>query len=338
MSSLALLLLFLAANTIDGARDKPNILLLLADDMGWGDLGANLPHLPSSTPFLDKLANSGIRFQDFHSGSSVCTPSRSALLTGRLGQRTGVLNNFGPDSVGGLPETEITIAKILKEAGYRTAALGKWHLGLTQGHHPLDHGFDRYFGVPYSLDMGCSVPPGLDMPPKRSCIRNLNNGSKEFSNTPLPLYKDRDILHQPVKLADLAQLYAEFGTNFVNEDKNVPFFLLVAFSHVHVPLAHGNNFSNATNGGVFENCLREMDWIAEELVRAAGLENTLIWFLSDNGPWQSKCNLAGSAGPYKGVWQQYNAGGSAKRTVWEGGHRVPAFINWAPVIKVFFIK
>ncbi|XP_059471231.1 arylsulfatase G-like [Neocloeon triangulifer] len=332
MISLALLLMVCFACSTDGRQERPNIIVLVADDMGWGDLGANLPHLASSTPFLDNLANSGVRFQDFHSGASVCTPSRAALLTGRLGKRTGVVDNFVPDSVGGLPAEEITIAKMLKNAGYRTAAIGKWHLGLTFGHHPLEHGFDTYLGVPFSIDMGCTTPPGHDLPPKRSCKHTLENRTKSAFDTALPLYKDRNILHQPVKLSLLARYYKEFGVNFINRNRDKPFFLYVAFSHVHVPLAHGGNFNNASSG-VLQNCIKEMDWIAEELVNTAGPTNTLVWFLSDNGPWEYKCSLAGSVGPYKGQWQKSNGGGSsAKTTLWEGGHRVPAFISWPSVL------
>nr|CAD7432474.1 unnamed protein product [Timema monikensis] len=137
----------------DTTYSRPNIVLIMADDMAWGDVGANWPET-LDTPNLDKMAQQGLRMTDFHSGVSVCTPSRAALLTGRLGLRTGVVKNFNPSSLGGIPANETTIPEILREAGYRTAMFGKWHLGTTAGHHPIDKGFTSYLGVPYSVDMG----------------------------------------------------------------------------------------------------------------------------------------------------------------------------------------
>ncbi|KAF4519860.1 hypothetical protein B566_EDAN005198, partial [Ephemera danica] len=319
---------------------RPNVLLLLADDMGWGDLGVNVPQFPSNTPHLDALSNQGLRLTDFHAGASVCTPSRAALLTGRMGLRTGVIQNFAASSVAGLPRNETTLAEILKEAGYRTAMFGKWHLGTRPSFHPLDRGFDSYLGVPYSLDMGCTDPPGSDLPPQAACPRHLENnnlGDDDMPTEPLalPLYSNRLIIHQPVALKSLAKRYATFGERFIKKESRSPFFLYGAFSHVHVPLAYSDRFKNATGRGKFANTLAEMDWIVSRLMRAVDSRNnsTLIWFISDNGPWDVKCSLAGSSGPFRGEWQRYvkkgGGGSAAKMTVWEAGHRVPAFLRWS---------
>ncbi|XP_046404029.1 arylsulfatase G-like [Ischnura elegans] len=344
---------------------NPNIVLLVADDMGWGDLGANWLWVPSTvnsflhskartaTPNMDNLAMEGLRFTDFHAAASVCAPSRAALLTSRLGLRTGVFQNFGVDAVGGLPSNETTIAKMLLDAGYRTAMFGKWHLGLSEGHHPLDHGFQSYLGVPYSVDMGCTNPPGLNIP-QCSCCSHANDIPKWESvsqcrdDVALPLVGNHSIIHQPVKLEELSALYAAFAKDFIfnSDDNGPPFFLYGAFSHVHVPLLTANGTNNKDT--VYKEALNEIDDIVGQIATAVktmstiniskfSARETLIWFLSDNGPWEVKCQLSGSWGPFSGNWQRNpskgGGGGASKQTVWEGGHRVPSFIYWPPRVK-----
>ncbi|XP_038013062.1 arylsulfatase G isoform X5 [Motacilla alba alba] len=155
---------------------QPNFIVILADDVGWGDLGANWAET-KETPHLDQLAAEGTRFVDFHSAASTCSPSRASLLTGRLGVRNGVTHNFAISSLGGLPLNETTLAEVLREAGYTTGAIGKWHLGHHGHHHPNSRGFDYYFGIPYSHDMGCTDTPGYNLPPCPPCPRHSTAAS-----------------------------------------------------------------------------------------------------------------------------------------------------------------
>ncbi|XP_063222462.1 arylsulfatase G-like isoform X2 [Bacillus rossius redtenbacheri] len=284
---------------------------------------------------------------DFHAGASVCSPSRAALLTGRLGLRTGVVRNFVPESVGGIPTSETTLGEVLQGAGYRTAMLGKWHLGLTPGHHPVDRGFSCYLGVPYSVDMGCSDVPGDNLPQCQPCLHDnsihqfseLNTTKCLFDYIGLPLYCNKTICHQPVSLPELSKAYASFAQEFIHNSDGRPYFLYAALSHVHVPLAHATQFENITGHGVFADTLYELDWlvgvILSAVATAPGGDNTLVWFTSDNGPWEAKCSLAGSAGGFTASWQRTLGGGGSgsKATVWEGGHRVPSIVYWPGVVQ-----
>ncbi|XP_049947378.1 arylsulfatase G-like [Schistocerca serialis cubense] len=314
----------------------PNIVLIMADDLGWGDFGSYSPYT-ALTPNLDAIAKEGIRFTDFHVGSSVCTPSRGALLTGRLGLRTGIVKHLTADAVGGIAENETTLAEILLDAGYRTGMFGKWHLGTQPGHQPLDKGFQTYLGIPYSVDMGCADPPGANYPSCPACPYGNVSRMDPFpictSDLALPLYSNRTIIHQPAKLEELSDIFADFADEFISQSTE-PFFLYAALQHVHVPLAHGPIFDNITGKGTFADTLLEMDWLVGRVVQAAmnHSRNTLVWILSDNGPWEMKCDLAGSCGPFAGKWQRDvqggGGGGAQKNTVWECGHRVPSLVLW----------
>ncbi|XP_036811942.1 arylsulfatase G isoform X2 [Oncorhynchus mykiss] len=280
----------------DRTRTKrPNFIIILADDIGWGDLGANQQAGQSSsqTPHLDLMAQQGMRLTDFHSPASTCSPSRAALLTGRHGLRNGVTHNFAVGSVGGLPLSETTLAEILHQGGYYTAMIGKWHLGHNGPYSPTNRGFDYYLGIPYSNDMGCTDLPGYELP---SCP---------------PCYPGPQILH--------------------NRERGQPFLLYVALAHMHVPLSPPSYAPHPSEGGVYAASLREMDGLVGAIKNASDAsdkENTLIWFTGDNGPWEQKCQYAGSVGPFLGKWQTSRGGGSAKRTTWEGGHRVPTVSYW----------
>ncbi|XP_067100760.1 arylsulfatase G isoform X2 [Osmerus mordax] len=282
-----------------GPRErKPNFIIILADDIGWGDLGANLEGVrKTQTPNLDLMAEQGMRLTDFHSPASTCSPSRASLLTGRLGLRNGVTHNFAVGSVSGLPLSETTLAQLLQQAGYHTAMVGKWHLGHRGPYHPTNRGFDYYLGIPYSNDMGCTDQPGFDLPPCPPC-------------DPGPQ---------------------------VHRQQGHPYLLYVALAHMHVPLAPSPSVSNGTEGGAYAASLREMDSLVGAIKNASDWtdqNNTLIWFTGDNGPWEQKCQYAGSAGPFQGKWQTSRGGGSAKRTTWEGGHRVPTVAYWPGSIAV----
>ncbi|XP_059128018.1 arylsulfatase G [Peromyscus eremicus] len=315
---------------------KPNIVIILADDMGWGDLGANWAET-KVTPNLDKMASEGMRFVDFHAAASTCSPSRASLLTGRLGLRNGVTHNFAVTSVGGLPLNETTLAEVLQPAGYATAMIGKWHLGHHGPYHPNFRGFDYYFGIPYSHDMGCTDTPGYNHPPCPACPQSdglWRSPERDcYTDVALPLYENLNIVEQPVNLSGLAQKYAEKAAEFIEQASTSgrPFLLYVGLAHMHVPLTVTPPLENPWSQRLYHASLREMDSLVgriKDKVDHVAKENTLLWFTGDNGPWAQKCELAGSMGPFFGLWQTRQGGSSAKQTTWEGGHRVPALAYW----------
>ncbi|KAL4605031.1 arylsulfatase G isoform X2 [Arapaima gigas] len=329
---LALALLFSAllsglvyyASDLRGREDekkqtRPNFIIILADDIGWGDLGINLPRTTSHTPNLDLMAQQGMRLLDFHSPASTCSPSRAAILTGRHGLRTGVTHNFGVGSVGGLPLNESTLAEVLHGAGYYTAAVG----------------FDYYLGIPYSNDMGCTDSPGYDLPSCPPCDPDIpvDRGKRGcYSSVALPLFENLSIIAQPVDLWTLAEMYTKTAVSLLHRSRQTgqPFLLYVALSHMHVPLSPGLQTEGEAQD-VYHATLREMDGVVGAIKNASdevGKENTLIWFTGDNGPWNQKCQFAGNVGPFLGRWQTERGGGSAKTTTWEGGHRVPTVAYW----------
>ncbi|PKK25485.1 arylsulfatase G, partial [Columba livia] len=309
---------------------QPNFIVILADDVGWGDLGANWAET-TETPHLDELAAEGTRFVDFHSAASTCSPSRASLLTGRLGVRNGVTHNFAVTSVGGLPLNETTLAEVLRAAGYSTGAIGKWHLGHHGHHHPSFRGFDYYFGIPYSHDMGCTDTPGYNVPPCPPCPRHGTPARilrKDcYMEVALPLFENVTIVQQPVNLSSLAARYAEEAARFIRRASGRPFFLYLALAHMHVPLGVSSPPPPNSGRGIYGASLSEMDALVGQIKRVAdshGKGHTLLWFAGDNGPWAQKCELAGRVGPFVGAWQRQRGGSSAKQTTWEGGHRVPA--------------
>eukprot|EP00079_Xenopus_tropicalis_P016967 XP_004916396.2 PREDICTED: arylsulfatase G [Xenopus tropicalis] len=266
---------------------KPNFIVILADDIGWGDLGANLPELESHTPNLDAVAAGGLRFEDFHSAASTCSPSRASLLTGRLGARTGVTHNFAVQSVGGLPLNETTLAEVLKKSGYTTGLIGKWHLGHHGNYHPNARGFDYYYGIPYSNDMGCTDAPGYDIPPCPPCPLRCNltqsfasTGGGCYPKLALPLMQNRAIVEQPADLRHLSERYALRAEQFVEEvsSQGRPYFLYVALAHMHVPLSRP---PMAPPLGPYANSLTEMDILIGRIKAAAygaAGQDTLLWF------------------------------------------------------------
>ncbi|XP_063816811.1 arylsulfatase G isoform X2 [Pseudophryne corroboree] len=309
---------------------KPNFIVILADDIGYGDLGANMAAQTTNTPNLDKMASNGLRLVDFHSAASTCSPSRASLLTGRLGIRNGVTHNFAPKSIGGLPLNETTLANVLKQSGYITGLIGKWHLGHHKRYHPNWRGFDYYYGIPYSNDMGCTDTPGYNLPLCPPCPRHSENHQRSaggcYTRLALPLMENSVIMEQPVDLTSLPARYADKAITFIRNasDRGQPFFLFVALAHMHVPLSP---VPVAAQCGPYEESLQEMDHLVGE-IRASTDDNTLIWFTGDNGPWAQKCHLAGNVGPFIGAWQTTQGGSAAKQTTWEGGHRVPTIVYW----------
>ncbi|XP_026861843.2 arylsulfatase G isoform X2 [Electrophorus electricus] len=311
-------------------RERPNIIIILADDIGWGDLWTK--QSDNTTPWLNMLKLEGKRLTDFHSPASTCSPSRAALLTGRHGLRNGVTHNFAEGSVGGLPLNETTFAQLLHDAGYYTAMIGKWHLGHNGLYNPIHRGFDYYLGIPYSNDMGCTDMPGFNLPSCSPCGKYRRKHGGCDTKIALPLFENQSILEQPLDLWNLTGQYAKAASRQIltARKRGQPLLLYVALAHMHVPLFH-YRLLNVTAKDAYSASLSDMDNLVGSIKLAAemfSMENTLIWFTGDNGPWEQKCQFAGSAGPFLGRWQTSRGGGSAKKTTWEGGHRVPTVVLW----------
>lgn len=298
------------------AAERPNVVIVFADDLGYGDLGCyGSPAI--RTPHLDQMAAEGLRFTDFYSAAEVCTPSRAALLTGRYPVRSGMYGRrrvLFANSQGGLPPQEITIAEALRGQGYATAHIGKWHLGIHAGARPLDQGFDFSLGLPYSNDMDgrSDLPRGAAGAP-----------DPPADGWNVPLLQNGEIVEQPANQALLTQRYTQAAVKFIQEHRNQPFFLYLAHTFPHVPLFASPEFRGRSRAGIFGDTVEELDWSVGQILdtlRKGGLsENTLVFFTSDNGPWLIMGNQGGSAGPLR----------DGKGSTWEGGMRVPG-IAWMP--------
>ena len=292
-----------------GFEGLPNFVIIFADDLGYGDLGA-FGHPTIRTPHLDQMAAEGLRFTQFYTGASVCTPSRAALLTGRLPVRNGMAHDrirvIFPPSDGGLPADEITIAEGLKERGYATAAIGKWHLGHRDGHLPTRHGFDEYFGIPYSNDMSPAT----------------SGGKRAQTYPPLPLMRGESIIEEEPDQRYITRRYTEEAQAFIRANRDQPFFLFLPHSMPHIPIFASDTFEGTSSRGLYGDVIEELDWSTGqilEVLREEGLaEKTLVIFTSDNGPWLTVGLAGGSAGLLH----------NGKGTTWEGGMRVPAIAWW----------
>ncbi len=300
----------------------PNFIIIFTDDQGYGDLGS-FGHPTIRTPHLDRMAAEGQRWTSFYSAASVCTPSRAGLLTARLPVRSGMTSDsptvrrvLFPDSAGGLPASEITIAEALKPRGYATAAIGKWHLGHLPQYLPMRHGFDSYFGIPYSNDMDWT---GANVPEER---RSKTMDPKiEYWN--VPLMRDETIIERPAQQSTLTRRYTDEAIAFVRRNRERPFFLYLAHSMPHMPLFPSGEFAGKSLRGRYGDVIEELDWNVGRLLdtlRQMQLDRqTLVVFTSDNGPWATYDQQGGSAGVLRG----------AKGGTFEGGMRVPA-IFWRP--------
>jgi arylsulfatase len=308
------------------ANTKPNIIVILADDLGYGDLGC-YGHPTILTPNLDKMASEGMRFTQFYVGASVCTPSRAALLTGRLAIRTGIYGDkrsvFFPNSSGGLPLKEITIAEMLKTKGYATGIIGKWHLGCVAQFLPIHQGFDYWFGTPYSNDMGKIATTRYNPKKPRATDPRPNA-------VPLPLYRNDKVIETEPDQHFLTQRYTKESLKFIkaNVAKHKPFFLYYASNFPHVPLYASPAFEGKSKRGIYGDVVAELDWSIGEIIKTLkelkADKNTLVIFTSDNGPWLTQLDHGGSAGLlYEG-----------KSSTYEGGMREPAIAWWPGKIRV----
>lgn len=270
--------------------ERPNIVIIYADDLGWGDISCNA-NPGWETPNIDKLASEGARLTDFYVATPSCGPSRVALLTGRFPWRTGVPHNPTPDGGRdhGIHADESTLAEILKENGYATGMVGKWHLGHLPEFYPTNHGFDSYLGILYSNDM-----------------------------RPVMLCRDEEAVEYPVVQSYLTKRYTEAANQYIEANKDQPFFLYFAHAMPHKPLAASEEFySPDTPEDLYADTVRELDWSVGQVldkIDELGLgDNTLVLFSSDNGPW-----YGGNTGGLRGM----------KGSGWEGGTRVPGIFRW----------
>ena len=284
--------LFLLIQCFYSFGQKPNIVYIFADDLGYGDLscyGAK----DINTPNIDQIAKEGIKFTEFYSASSVCSPSRAALLTGRYPQRMGINTVFFSESFTGIPDKEITIPEILKEKGYATGIVGKWHLGHHYQYLPLQQGFDEYFGIPYSNDM-------------ESVVYMRGNEVESYK----------------VKQQYITKTYTKEAQKFITKNKDNSFFLYIAHSMPHVPLYASEEFIGTSKRGLYGDVVQELDWSVGQILKSLRehgiLENTLIVFSSDNGPWLAMKEDGGSAGDLR----------EGKTFTFDGGMKVPTVAMW----------
>jgi arylsulfatase A-like enzyme len=307
LSLLFLLSFFLyACQKAEDQKEKtlPNIVLIFTDDQGYNDLGIfGSPDI--LTPNLDQMAKEGVRFTNFYVAQAVCSASRAALLTGTYPNRLGIHGALDHSSSHGLNPQETTIAEMLKPLGYATAIFGKWHLGHHQEFLPTNQGFDEFVGIPYSNDMWPNHPETKNYYP------------------PLPLYENEKVIDTLwTDQSILTTLFTEKGVDFIQRNKENPFFLYLAHPMPHVPLFVSDRFKGKSERGLYGDVIMEIDWSVGEILKALknnGLEeNTIVIFLSDNGPWLSYSGHSGSAYPLK----------EGKGTSWDGGVKVPAIMKW----------
>ena len=326
----------------NGSKTKPNVVLIFADDQGYQDLGVfGSPNI--KTPNVDRMAGEGMRFTDFYSAASVCTPSRAALMTGCYPERVGRLGVLFPRDKIGLNPSEMTIAELLKTRGYATACIGKWHLGHKQKFLPTNHGFDTYFGIPYSNDMGAD--PAMQLSDdirwrggfNEEKFRQLTPNNRRAGP---PLFRGTRVVEFPVDQNTLTKRYTEEAVRFITANKDKPFFVYLPHTMPHIPLYATPEFSGKSAAGLYGDTIEEMDWSVGQIMATLKKlkldRNTLVIYTSDNGPWNLKGNatdkvkgnknrrIGGSALPLRGYkFQQFEGGMREPTVMWWPG-RIPA--------------
>lgn len=287
---------------------KPNIILIYTDDLGYGDISPFAPK-DKITPNLASLAKEGVTLTNFYVASSVCSPSRASLLTGAYPVRVGIPRVLAPHGINwakdvwrnGLNPDEETMGELLQQSGYTTALIGKWHLGHAREQLPTNHGFDHFFGIPYSNDM-------------------IPEEDKFFP--PLPLIENQTVVEENPDQRFFTKRFTDKTLEIISQNKNSPFFILLTHPLPHIPLSSSPEFEDITKMGIYQDVIHELDWsvgqIKSKLKELNLEENTIIIFTSDNGPWLSYHSHGGSAGDLR----------EGKNTVFEGGHKVPFIISW----------
>ncbi|MFH5885431.1 sulfatase [Halalkalibaculum sp. DA3122] len=311
------------------ADQTPNLIIIFTDDQGYGDL-SSYGHPEIETPNIDRLAEEGMKFTDFYVPAPVCTPSRAALLTGTYPKRVGLAHRvLFPYSKTGLNPDEITIAEMLKDEGYATAAIGKWHLGHYAPFLPTNQGFDYYFGIPYSNDMG-----DVDY--------DRYNMAEDYVSGPIPVYRNEEVIEVDPDQSRLTRRYTDEAIRFVTENRDQPFFLYLPHSMPHVPIAASRHFRGKSDYGTYGDAIEEIDWgvgeILDHLEHLGIARNTVVMFATDNGAseWEGQGGWVWTPewdGRVTRGTQTYRSGSNGplrgdKNTTWEGGMRVPFLIRW----------
>jgi arylsulfatase A-like enzyme len=299
----------------NGTTAPPNVIIIFADDLGYGDLGC-FGHPNILTPNIDKMAQNGAKMTSFYVAANVCSPSRAALLTGRYPVRSGMTglkyNVLFPFSTNGIPKDEILLPEALKSAGYATGMVGKWHIGHLTGFLPTQNGFDTYYGIPYSNDMG---------------YEDVRTHPYKKNFPPLPMMQDDKVASTNVDQTQMTKEYTNKAIEFIDKNKKKPFFLYYTPNFPHVPLYASNDFKGKSKRGLYGDVVEELDWsvgkILDYLKKNNLDKNTLVIFTSDNGPWLTQGVEGGSAGLLR----------NGKGSCWEGGMRVPFVAQWNGVIK-----
>lgn len=289
----------------EAPTQPPNVVLIFTDDQGYQDVGVfGSPDI--ETPHLDQMATEGVQLTSYYSAQAVCSASRAGILTGCYPNRIGIHNALGPGNTHGINSTETTMAEMLKANGYHTAIFGKWHLGHYPEFMPNRHGFDEYFGIPYSNDM-------WPFHPQQGPIFNFPD---------LPLYENETVIDTLIDQSQLTTQITDRSVDFIQRNKDKPFFLYVAHPQPHVPLFVSEKFKGKSKRGLYGDVIMEIDWSVGQILDALKMndleDNTIVIFTSDNGPWLSYGNHAGSALPLR----------EGKGTAWEGGQREPFIIKY----------
>ena len=312
VSKFSLVFLICFSSLLNAQEKQPNFIIIFVDDLGYGDL-SSFGNPTIKTPFLDKMASEGMKLTQFYVASPVCSPSRAAILTGAYPKRVGLEKHvLFPNSTTGLNPTEETIASLLKKKKYATACFGKWHLGHQKQFLPTNHGFDVFYGTPFSNDMSKK---------EQALIGNTNYKYK------LPILSQTDTIAFEPDQENFTKMFTEKTISFIKKHKEEPFFVYLTHPMPHIPIYASKDFKGKSTRGSYGDTVEELDWSVGEIlntIKELELDkNTMVLFTSDNGPWKVYKTEGGSSGPLRG----------AKGTTWEGGQRVPCIVWWPGTIK-----